>query len=145
MPSIKIVYLFISQALEHDSPKPCHLIWKIKNTMVGLPHRRPETFRRIGEMSRWRQLSMRRYKQRNHIQQHNIYSNLFSHGGIFDVYGIVFWFLSAIYFSKKIASSYIPTTIFVYIEYVLLPTTEFINYLSQKLLQYINSPIIMCF
>ena len=37
------------------------------------------------------------------------------------------------------------TPIFVYIEYVLLPTTGFINYLSQKLLQYINSPIIMCF
>ena len=66
------------------------LILKIKNTMVGLPHRRPATFRRIGEMSRRRRLSMRRYKQRNHIHQHNIYSNLFAHVGIFDVYVIVF-------------------------------------------------------
>ena len=33
------------------------LILKIKNTMVGLPHRRPATFRRIGEMSRRHRLS----------------------------------------------------------------------------------------
>ena len=37
------------------------------------------------------------------------------------------------------------TPIFVYIEYVLLPTTEIINYLSQKLLQYIFAHHCLCF
>ena len=63
------VCLCISHASEYDRPNPCSLIWKIKDTMVGLPQRRPTTFRRTGEMSRWRRLSMRRYKQRNYIQQ----------------------------------------------------------------------------
>ena len=34
---------------------------KIKSTMVGLIQRRPTTFRRTGEMSRWCRLCMRRY------------------------------------------------------------------------------------
>ncbi len=56
-------------------------------------------------------------------------------------------FLDILLFNNLIitySSGYIPTPIFVYIEYVLLPTTIFINYLSQKLLQYIDSTIIIC-
>ena len=53
---LRIVYVFILQAAECYSPNPCFLIWKIKNTMVGLIQRRTTKFQRTGEMSRRRRL-----------------------------------------------------------------------------------------
>ena len=46
MSSLTIVYVSISQASGCYRPNPCFLIWKIKNTMVGLMQRRPTIFRR---------------------------------------------------------------------------------------------------
>ena len=47
---------------------------KIKSTMVGLIQRRPTTFRRIGEMSRWRRLCTRRYVLGD-VQSENMFIN----------------------------------------------------------------------
>ena len=85
----------INRLSRKDSPNPCFLIWKIKNTMVGLPQRRTTTFRRIGEMSRRRQLCMWRYFLRN-TQSENIFIN---HMGFFGRYFIETTLLVVIHIS----------------------------------------------
>ena len=73
---------------------------KIKNTMVGLIQRRPTTFRRTGEMSRWRRLCMRRYVLGD-VQSEDMFINgmwflvsiLYTHsvvGGVLNHTGVIY-------------------------------------------------------